>query len=86
MIRKLLLYFQPLKSTGAGGSNPMQYLALKVQKSAEHYTKAAIDKIEFLDCIAKERVRCESLKKRISAAPRAITPPSGGGACPRAER
>ena len=35
--------------------------ALKVQKSAEHYTEAAIDEVELLDCIAKERKKVESL-------------------------
>ena len=33
-------------STGAGGSNHMQKLARKVQKSALHYTEAVIDKIK----------------------------------------
>jgi Protein kinase domain len=32
-----------------------QYFALKVQKSAEHYTEAAMDEVELLDCIHKER-------------------------------
>jgi len=37
-----------------------KYLALKVQKSADHYTEAAMDEVELLDCIAKERNRCKS--------------------------
>jgi len=49
----------------------MQYLALKVPKSAKHYTEAAI---ELLNCITKERMQCESLEKSISAAPCAVTP------------
>jgi len=57
------------KSTGAGGSNPMQYLALKIPKSTKHYAEAAIDKIELLDCIAKEWMWCESVEKSISSAP-----------------
>ena len=36
------------------------FLALKVQKSAEHYTEAAMDEVELLDCIAKERKACEA--------------------------
>ena len=37
-----------------------KFLALKVQKSAEHYTEAAMDEVELLDCIAKERKRYEN--------------------------
>lgn len=37
-----------------------QFFALKVQKSAEHYTEAAMDEVELLDCIATERKRCEA--------------------------
>jgi serine/threonine protein kinase len=37
-----------------------QYYALKVQKSAEHYTEAAMDEVELLDCIANERKACEA--------------------------
>ena len=37
--------------------NCNKFLALKVQKSADHYTEAAIDEVELLDCIAKERNR-----------------------------
>jgi serine/threonine protein kinase len=38
-----------------------QYFALKVQKSAEHYTEAAMDEVELLDCIHKERNKQRSL-------------------------
>ena len=35
------------------------FYALKVQKSAEHYTEAAMDEVELLDCISRERKKCE---------------------------
>jgi serine/threonine protein kinase len=41
-------------------SNQPLFFALKVQKSAEHYTEAAMDEVELLDCIAQERKRCEA--------------------------
>lgn len=41
-----------------------QFYAIKVQKSAEHYTEAAMDEVELLDCAAKERKRCEALYKK----------------------
>lgn len=41
-------------------NNPVQYFALKVQKSAEHYTEAAMDEVELLDCVATERERVSS--------------------------
>lgn len=37
-----------------------QFFALKVQKSAEHYTEAAMDEVELLDCIASERKKSEN--------------------------
>jgi serine/threonine protein kinase len=37
-----------------------QFYALKVQKSAEHYTEAAMDEVELLDCIASERRKVEA--------------------------
>ena len=40
------------------------FLALKVQKSADHYTEAAMDEVELLDCIHKERNRQQSLDKQ----------------------
>lgn len=36
-----------------------EYVALKVQKSAEHYTDAAYDEIELLTCVNK-MVRCRA--------------------------
>lgn len=39
------------------------FLALKVQKSADHYTEAAMDEVELLDCIHKERKKQQSLPK-----------------------
>ena len=39
------------------------FLALKVQKSADHYTEAAMDEVELLDCIHKERNRQHTLPK-----------------------
>jgi len=45
-----------VKDRKAAHNNQMeQFLALKVQKSAEHYTEAAMDEVELLDCIHKER-------------------------------
>jgi serine/threonine protein kinase len=40
------------------------FLALKVQKSADHYTEAAMDEVELLDCIHKERNKQHSLPKQ----------------------
>ena len=37
------------------------FYALKVQKSAEHYTEAAMDEVELLDCIAAERKKSEAV-------------------------
>lgn len=37
-----------------------QHLAMKVQKSAEHYTEAAMDEVELLDCIATARKKVEA--------------------------
>lgn len=36
-----------------------QHFAMKVQKSAEHYTEAAMDEVELLDCIAEARKKVE---------------------------
>ena len=38
-----------------------QFYALKVQKSAEHYTEAAMDEVELLDCVAAERKKVEAM-------------------------
>jgi len=40
------------------------FYALKEQKSAEHYTEAAMDEVELLDCISKERKKCEANLKK----------------------
>ena len=45
----------------AAANKTEQYFALKVQKSAEHYTEAAMDEVELLDCIAKERKNVEAI-------------------------
>lgn len=45
----------------ASANKQNQFFALKVQKSAEHYTEAAMDEVELLDCIAKERKSVERL-------------------------
>ena len=49
-----------LKIAPANKDNPI-FFALKVQKSAEHYTEAAMDEVELLDCVAQERKKCESI-------------------------
>jgi len=41
-------------------SSNNHFYALKVQKSAEHYTEAAMDEVELLDCISTERKKCEA--------------------------
>lgn len=50
-----------VKDRKAVSSKQNQFFALKVQKSAEHYTEAAMDEVELLDCISKERNKCEQL-------------------------
>jgi serine/threonine protein kinase len=47
-------------NSGGTTSSDHLYYALKVQKSAEHYTEAAMDEVELLDCIATERKACEA--------------------------
>jgi serine/threonine-protein kinase SRPK3 len=44
--------------------NGMLFYAVKVQKSANHYTEAAMDEVELLDCISKESKRCEGNWKK----------------------
>jgi Protein kinase domain len=51
----------------AASSAHEQYFALKVQKSAEHYTEAAMDEVELLDCIHKERKKSRQLLEKGSA-------------------
>eukprot|EP00559_Dactyliosolen_fragilissimus_P002646 CAMPEP_0184868374 /NCGR_PEP_ID=MMETSP0580-20130426/30238_1 /TAXON_ID=1118495 /ORGANISM="Dactyliosolen fragilissimus" /LENGTH=1248 /DNA_ID=CAMNT_0027369225 /DNA_START=635 /DNA_END=4381 /DNA_ORIENTATION=+ len=41
--------------------NGIPIYAVKVQKSAEHYTEAAMDEVELLDCVSTEKKRCEAL-------------------------
>ena len=48
------------KQAASSGKNSRFY-ALKVQKSAEHYTEAAIDEVELLDCVAAERKKVEAM-------------------------
>lgn len=48
------------QNRGASVSS-FSFYALKVQKSAEHYTEAAMDEVELLDCIAAERKKSEAL-------------------------
>lgn len=48
----------------AANNSPEQFFALKVQKSAEHYTEAAMDEVELLDCIHKERKKSKQAMER----------------------
>lgn len=50
---------QLVQKGGANANNV--FYAIKVQKSAEHYTEAAMDEVELLDCVAKERKQCEAV-------------------------
>uniref|UniRef100_A0A7S1Y3V4 non-specific serine/threonine protein kinase n=1 Tax=Grammatophora oceanica TaxID=210454 RepID=A0A7S1Y3V4_9STRA len=50
-----------------------QFYALKVQKSAEHYTEAAMDEVELLDCVASERKQCEASANLDSPDPDGVT-------------
>lgn len=47
----------------SGSDRSIQFYAIKVQKSAEHYTEAAMDEVELLDCVAKECKRVEAAFK-----------------------
>lgn len=54
-----------VKDRKAAASNSKeQFFALKVQKSAEHYTEAAMDEVELLDCIHKERKKSKAAMER----------------------
>lgn len=44
----------------ATAGRSVQFFALKVQKSAEHYTEAAMDEVELLACVASERKKVEA--------------------------
>jgi serine/threonine protein kinase len=59
MVKDRRVVASPMKPTASGKDQPPPFFALKVQKSAEHYTEAAMDEVELLDCIAQERKRCE---------------------------
>jgi len=59
MVKDRRVVASPLKPSASGKDQPPPFFALKVQKSAEHYTEAAMDEVELLDCIAQERKRCE---------------------------
>lgn len=59
MVKDRRVVASPLQSSASGKDQPPPFFALKVQKSAEHYTEAAMDEVELLDCIAQERKRCE---------------------------
>lgn len=48
----------------AANNSTEQFFALKVQKSAEHYTEAAMDEVELLDCIHKERKKSKQLLEK----------------------
>ena len=60
MVKDRRVVASPLLPSTGGKDQPPPFYALKVQKSAEHYTEAAMDEVELLDCIAQERKRCES--------------------------
>lgn len=47
-------------ATSESDSHKNKFYALKIQKSAEHYTEAAMDEVELLDCVASERKQCEA--------------------------
>lgn len=47
--------------TVTAGRQQTHPMALKVQKSAEHYTDAAMDEVELLNCIASERKKAEAV-------------------------
>jgi len=59
MVKDRRVVASPMKPSAIGKDQPPPFFALKVQKSAEHYTEAAMDEVELLDCIAQERKRCE---------------------------
>ena len=52
------------RKAAANASAHNHFFALKVQKSAEHYTEAAMDEVELLDCISKERGNIEILARK----------------------
>mmetsp|Transcript_14502 Transcript_14502/g.21381 ORF Transcript_14502/g.21381 Transcript_14502/m.21381 type:complete len:1040 (+) Transcript_14502:427-3546(+) len=54
--RKVIATAKSLQSKGQN-----QFFAIKVQKSAEHYTEAAMDEVELLDCVASVGKQCEAV-------------------------
>lgn len=60
-------------ATGGEAALNNQFFALKVQKSAEHYTDAAMDEVELLDCAASERKQCEASASLDSVDPNGVT-------------
>ncbi|KAI2504060.1 hypothetical protein MHU86_10422 [Fragilaria crotonensis] len=60
-------------ATGGDAALKNQFFALKVQKSAEHYTDAAMDEVELLDCAASERKQCEASASLDSVDPDGVT-------------
>ena len=61
-------------ATGGVAALKEQFFAIKVQKSAEHYTDAAMDEVELLDCAASERKVCEAAVNLDSADSDSVTP------------
>jgi hypothetical protein len=61
------------KVIATGGELRNQFFALKVQKSAEHYTDAAMDEVELLDCVASERKQSEMSASLDSVDPDGVT-------------
>ena len=55
MVKDRRVVASPMKPSAIGKDQQPPFFALKVQKSAEHYTEAAMDEVELLDCIAQER-------------------------------
>jgi serine/threonine protein kinase len=53
-----------VKDRRASPTSNETFFALKVQKSAEHYTEAAMDEVELLDCISKERRTVQQLANK----------------------
>eukprot|EP00554_Chaetoceros_debilis_P007547 CAMPEP_0194076222 /NCGR_PEP_ID=MMETSP0149-20130528/3061_1 /TAXON_ID=122233 /ORGANISM="Chaetoceros debilis, Strain MM31A-1" /LENGTH=1124 /DNA_ID=CAMNT_0038756911 /DNA_START=304 /DNA_END=3678 /DNA_ORIENTATION=- len=51
-------------SSSSSNNDGILFYAIKVQKSAEHYTEAAMDEVKLLDCIAEERKRVESIHQK----------------------
>ena len=61
MVKDRKLVTAVTKQIIGGSASNHSFFALKVQKSAEHYTEAAMDEVELLDCVAQERKKCEGM-------------------------